>query len=307
MITVIATGDRESDLYYWTGITKKDPELKNIPSIDCTTENGLQRLLQKLETISLLSESTPLVCHYPEISETILALFTSYTENIFIISPTGKLPKLPREITVITEKITDTTLKLLIADTLKKLSIALDRDQTVRLYIPLTIDDYMGKERLSPLRCLTFLRQVETISGSTPEEVQKSFMILLGLQEGKASQWEILAQLFTTNKVRQKDYFVALAETMSPYEIMSMAKSTLLLVMAILKGRQEGIDSASIAKKIGKHPFYVGSLLKTTELQKITYEKAEKILTRLMNLELALKSGRFEDESFGFEVLLATN
>lgn len=306
MITIIATGDRESDLYYWAGITKKQPELRNLTSIDCSTEPGKAKFVQKIETISLLAENTPLVAHFIEISESIYSLIASYAQDMYILSPAGKLPKMGKEIKAITDKVTDSTLKMLITDTLRKLGIQCDRDQSVRMYIPLTVEDFMGKEHLSSLRCLTFVRQLETISGEKAEEAQRSFNALIGLQEGKASQWEILEQLFSVQKKTQKNYFVALSEDMSPYEIMSMAKATLLLVMIILVGRHEGIDSASIAKKLGKHPFYVGSLLRTIDAQRITYDRAEKVLTRLMNLESALKSGKFEDEKFGFEVLLAT-
>ncbi len=306
MVTIIATGDRESDLFHWSAIIKQKPDIRSFPSIDASTKEGAAAFLQKLDTISLLAETTPLIVHSLEITEAMLPNILSYGYDIFIISPQGKLPKLPKEIRVVDEKIGDSYLKSAISDSLRKLSINLDRDQAVRLYIPLTIEDFMGKERLSPLRCMTLLRQIETISGSSPEEANKAFAALLGLQEGKASQWELLGQLFSTSKKKQKEYFAALTEIMSPYEIMSMGKSTLLLVMIILQGRKEGLDAASIAKKIGKHPFYVGSLLKTIDSQRISYERAEKVLARFMNLESALKSGKFEDEQFGFEVLLAT-
>lgn len=305
MLTVIATGDRESDLYHWTKIVEKNPLLKKIPSIDCSTEIGLQTLQQKVETVSLFSDDSPVIANYAELKEEIFTLLIEYSQDVYILTPTGKVPK-SSKITLITEKVTDATLKARIADTLRTIGITPTREELARLYFPLSIEDFMGKEKLSPLRCLTFIRQLRTIEGATPDEAKKLFASLIGVSEGKASQWEILANLFSSQKKKQKEYFSMLTESMSPYEIMALAKSTLLLVMIILIGQHEHLDSASIAGKIGKHPFYVSSLLRTVQDKNITYEKAQKMLTRLFNLETALKSGKFDDEQFGFEVLIAT-
>jgi hypothetical protein len=306
MLTILSTGDRESDLFHWSTLASKQPKVKDIASIDCSSPEGMNKLLRKVETISLLEEEAPVIAHYPELTEELATLLSSYSQDVYILSPTGKLPKLTTGTKVVTDKISDNQLKALLSETLRELNITVTRDDQVRMYLPLTIEDFMGKEKLSPLRCLTFARQLKTIQGSSPEEAQKLLASLIGLSEGKASQWEILSNLFATQKKKQKEYFGALSLSMSPYEIMSMAKSTLLLVLVILAGKQEHLDSASIAGKIGKHPFYVGSLLRTVQEKGITYEKVQKMLVRFFNLESALKSGKFDDEQFGFEVLLAT-
>lgn len=306
MLTIIATGDRESDLFHWSSILEKKVLLRDIGSIDCSTPEGVSKLVRKVETISLLSEEVPIVAHYPELNEEILKLLSSYSQDVYVLTPAGKVAKTGGKEKLFTEKIGDTQLKALITETMRELQLNVTREDLTRIYAPLTIEDFMGKEKLSPLRCLTFVRQLKTIGGASVDDAQKLLAALIGIAEGKASQWEILSNLFSSQKKKQKDYFSSLTQSMSPYEIMAMAKSTLLLVMIILTGQQEHLDSASIAGKIGKHPFYVGSLLKTVNEKAITYDKAQRMLVRFLNLESALKSGKFDDEQFGFEVLLAT-
>ena len=306
MVTIINTGDRESDLYHHDLLRKVNTTLAHASSIDGSTTEGQHQFLMKLETISLLSEPIPLVVHAIELTDQTAQLLKSYAQDVVIVSPAGKLPKLDQAFKQITAKVADATLKSLLDEKLRKLHIQVSRDTLIRIYMALTIEDVMGKERLSPLKYLTFERQLESISSDSPDETSKLLESVLGIAEGKASQWEMLTHLFSSQKKTQKQYFAALAETMSPYEIMSMAKSTILLVMAIILGQKEHLDQASIATKLGKHPFYIGSLARSIQNSNITYDRALKVVTRLLNLESMLKSGKFDDEYFGFEVLLAT-
>lgn len=305
MITLISTGDRESDLYHWYAIREKHPELKNLASIDASTPQGAAEFIRKIETISFFGSADIIIAHTVELTPQHIPLLNGYAGKIYLITTVGKVPK-GLEVKNSFEKCTDQTLKNLIASKLRELSISPTKEDIAKLYYTLSIEECSGKERLSPLRCHTLVRQLSTIAGSSPEEAKKLFSNLIGLVEGKASQWELLANLFTTQKRKQKEYFQSLSEIMTPYEIMSHAKSTLLLVYAIMIGRSERLDSASIASKLGKHPFYISSLLRTVEEKGITLEKVKKTVGRLLNLEMALKSGKFDDEYFGFEVLLAT-
>lgn len=306
MLTIFSTGDRESDLYHWSKFLQKHPELKDIPRIDCSIPAGVNKLVRKVETISLLTEEMPIIANFIELNEETVALLSSYSQNVYILTPAGKLPKLDSTVNIVTEKIGDTQLKSLITDTLRTLNVSVSREDLIRMYIPLSTEDFMGKEKLSPLRCLTFVRQLMTIEASTPEDSAKLLTALIGIAEGKASQWEILSNLFSTHKKRQKEYFSNLAQSMSPFEIIARAKTSILLIMVILIGKEEALDSTSISVKIGKSLGYVSSLLRSVQEKSITYDKAHKMLVRLFNLESALKSGKFDDEHFGFEVLLAT-
>jgi len=306
MLTIISTGDRESDLYRWQLLKKNALSFEKLISIDGSTEIGMRQLTQRVETISLLSEITPIVAHHVKLTEDLVKLLVHYEQDVYLLTPEGKLPTLTSTLKIISEKLTDSRLKSVISRTFEELSLQPTREELIRIYLLLTSEDYVGKERISPSRTLTFVRQVRTLAGTTPDEGKKLLTALLGNIEGKSSQWELLDHLFTPNKRKQKEYFSSLTEIMSPYEIMSLAKSTLLLVLAIIIGQQQNLDSTSIATKIGKHPFYVSFLLRTVSSNRITYEKAYKLSTRLFNLESALKSGRFDDEGFGFDILLAT-
>lgn len=305
MLTLIATGDRESDLYHWYEVREKHPELKSVPSIDSSTPQGAAEFARRVETISFFGNTDIIVAHSVEINPQLAHLMNEYTGTIYIITTVGKVPKTLQAKSAF-DKCTDQMLKNLISTKLRTLSLSPTKEDMAKLYFTLSIEDYSGKERLSPLRCRTLARQLMTIEGSSPEDAKKLFTNLIGLVEGKASQWELLANLFTTQKRKQKEYFQSLSELMTPYEIMSLAKSTLLLVYAIMLGRKDHLDSASIATKLGKHPFYISSLLRTVEEKGITIDKVKKIISRFLNLEMALKSGKFDDEYFGFEVLLAT-
>ena len=306
MLTIISTGDRESDLYRWHSLKEKVRSIEEIISIDGSTEVGLHQLTQRLETISLLTEIAPIVAHHVKLTTELVKLLVNYEQDVFLLTPEGKLPTLNSPHRIINEKLTDSQLKSVISHSFEQLSFVPAREDLIRIYSLLTSEDFMGKERISPNRTLTFIRQVRTLEGTTADEGKKLLTALLGSIEGKFSQWEILDHLFTPSKRKQKEYFAALTEIMSTYEIMSLAKSTLLLVLAIIVGQEQHLDATSIATKIGKHPFYVSSLLRTITSNRIAYEKAFKLCTRLFNLESALKSGRFDDEGFGFDVLLAT-
>jgi len=116
----------------------------------------------------------------------------------------------------------------------------------------------------------------------------------------------MLDYLFDKDKIKQHNYFSALTSTVSPFEIIAQIKSILLLSLALLHGSEEGLDSSSIATKLKKHPFYISSLLRTIKGKRIGKEKLFQLISRFMRLENALKSGKFENEKFGFEILLAT-
>jgi hypothetical protein len=120
------------------------------------------------------------------------------------------------------------------------------------------------------------------------------------------NQWDLVKKLFSSDKAAQSKYFAQLSQQFNFYEIIGIAKTTLFLIMAILKARQERLDNISIATKLKKSSFYIESLYRTSTDCSITFEKALSLTTRLMNLELSLKSGKFDDEKFGFDILLAT-
>lgn len=306
MVTLISTGDRESDLYRWQTCKESTPTIQRIASIDCSTDKGTQQLVQRLESISLLANNEPVVAHFPTLTPKLLQLLQTCDDIVFLISPVGKLPASTAKIRVITEKVTDSQMKSSISQAFATLPISPLREDLIKIYLLLTSEDSIGKERISPLRTQTFVRQLRTLEETSTDEAKKLLEAMLNSTAGKSSQWELLDNLFSASRLKQKKYFSALTEIMSPYEIMSQAKATLLLVLIILTGQQQHLDSTSIATKIGKHPFYVGSIARTIANKNITYEKAYKLATRFFNLESALKSGKFDDEGFGFEVLLAT-
>jgi len=307
MLTIIATGDRESDLYKWNEIRANLPTGSQYRSFDGTVDVDLQKLRQLIETVTLLAENVTLVIHQIELSEKLVAQLAKHQQDVYIITAAGKLPKPDKLIKLITEKVTDSTLKSAISHELSKLSLVPEHDSLLRLYLSLTIEDFSGKERISPIKTLTFLHQLQILSDMPLVEKQKLFLLLVGTSEGKANHWELLDHLFTTSKKKQHEYFARLNESMSTYEIMSLAKSSLFLVLAITIGQRDHLDNASIAKKIGKHPFYVTSLARTIASKNITFDKAYKLVSRMLNLETTLKSGKLDDEGIGFDFLLATS
>lgn len=307
MLTIISTGDRESDLYRWYELKKKLPKHSRMRNFDCTNVQELHKLEQQIDTIALLDESHTLVVHQLALTAVLTSKFEAYSEDVYAISPIGKLPELAHSTKVLSEKVTDAILKSAITQELSKFELVPNRDYLLHIYLALTIEDFMGKEHISPTRTLTFLRQMQVLDNTPQPEKQKLFELLIGTTEGKASQWEILDHLFSSSKRRQHEYFMHLGESMSTYEIMALAKSTLLLVLSITSGQQSHLDNASIAAKIGKHPFYVTSIARTISTKGITFEKAYRLVQRLLNLEVALKSGRLDDESIGFGFLLATS
>jgi DNA polymerase III delta subunit len=307
MLTIISTGDRESDLYWWNELKKKLPKNDKLRSFDCLTEQDTSKLEQRVETIALLEESQTLIVHQPSLTPELAAKLENHTDDVYVITPVGRLPKLASKVKVISEKITDAGIKSAISRELTKLELAPERDLLLRTYLSLTTEDFTGKEHLSPAKALVFLRQLQILADLPQPEKQRLFELLIGTSEGKTSQWEILDHLFSQSKRKQHDYFRHLSESMSTYEIMALAKSTLLLVLAITSGQQAHLDNASIAAKLGKHPFYVSSIARTISAKNISFEKAHRLVQRLFNLETTLKSGRLDDESIGFDFLLATS
>ncbi|WKZ23721.1 MAG: hypothetical protein QY312_03075 [Candidatus Dojkabacteria bacterium] len=308
MVTILSTGDRESDLFHWFHVKNKLPKEQQLLILHADTETGKAKLLQELNTVTFFSADKIIVAHSVEVTKDIFSLMLSYSQDIYVVSTVGKLPtKIPTTVSLVKEKIGDATLKSLIDKNLRDLGITSTREELARLYLPLMLEDFGGRERLSPLRCMTLLRQLQAIASEPEQKRPAFFKNILTMQEGKASQWEILANFFSSNKKKQNKYFQSLSETMSSYEIMSFTKSTILLLLVLLQAKREGYDNASMAKKLGKHPFYIDSLLRSAQANSISSERAEKLLLRLFNLETALKSGKFEDEGFGFEVLLATS
>lgn len=307
MLTIISTGDRESDLYRWHDIKKKLPRNSTLRSFDGTSEREVSKLLQQIDTISLLNEAYSLVAHQLTLSPMLANKLEMHSENVFVITPVGKLPKFASTTKLVDEKVTDSAVKSAITHELTKFGVVTQRDDLLHLYLSLTVEDFTGKERISPLSALLFIRQLQILDNLPQPEKQKLFELLVGTTEGKANQWEILDHLFSLSKKKQHEYFMHLSEFMSVYEIMALAKSTLLLVLAITSGQLSHLDNASIAAKIGKHPFYVTSIARTVAAKNITFEKAYSLVRRLLNLETTLKSGKLDDESIGFDFLLATS
>lgn len=306
MVTVIKTGDRESDLVQFAALLSPT-EKKHAIQYDCQDQKQLQSALGSLEAISFIPGATIYVLHNLELTKELLEKIVTASETVILVTPTTKL-KLQdnKQIKLISSPVTDQSIKTKIASLLASLHVVLPQTDLLKLYQSITITDDMGKERLSPLLYNTLERRIRALAEDDPVATLKAVQEILSIGITSVNQWDILANLFSANKQKQQAYFSALSEALSPYEIISFCKTTVLTALAILAGKQEHIDNTTIATKLGRHPFYVSSIAKTIMEKELTPAKVLRVCTRLMNLELALKSGKFDDERFGFEVLLAT-
>lgn len=300
MVIVIATGDRESDLLTWH--EKRKTIQEPIALYDCSIESELRAFLDTLESISLFSqEKNVLVAHFLDITKPLKQKILSYDGTIILISAKGELPA-PS-----VARISDASIKSELNKLLLDYKIVLDRSSQAKLLAHLSSDDEKGKARLSPLLFNTFKRQVIALTQSEQLEANQLVKEIIDLTKEPVNQWDLLKRLFTYDKKSQLHYFQSLLQQMSVFEILAYAKTTLFLVLCILDGKKNNIDTVSIATKIKKNPFYISNIARTISEEGITSDSAFRLLTRFMNLELSLKSGKFEDEQFGFEVLLATN
>ncbi|PIY18503.1 hypothetical protein COZ14_00035, partial [Candidatus Dojkabacteria bacterium CG_4_10_14_3_um_filter_Dojkabacteria_WS6_41_9] len=149
MLTIISTGDRESDLYRWHSLKEKVRSIEEIISIDGSTEVGLHQLTQRLETISLLTEIAPIVAHHVKLTTELVKLLVNYEQDVFLLTPEGKLPTLNSPHRIINEKLTDSQLKSVISHSFEQLSFVPAREDLIRIYLLLTSEDFMGKERIA--------------------------------------------------------------------------------------------------------------------------------------------------------------
>ncbi len=306
MITVIKTGDRDTDLILLQAETKKLAGKKFL-RFDGSNDRELAIALGYLEAISFLPSEQIYIIHNVELTEDLVKRFTSTTETLFLVSPKGKIkPESIKGAKLLSDAVTDQQIKTKVATLLAKYNINLGRDELLKLYQSITVPNEQGKERLSPLLYGILERRMQALATEDPQESEKLLKDLLSATANQVNQWDILTNLFNPHKDRQHAYFTALIEVLSPYEVISFAKTTVFVALAILHGRKDGIDNTSIATKLGKHPFYISSLAKTISERDITIQKLHRAITRLMNLELALKSGKFDDEQFGLDILLAT-
>lgn len=304
MLIFVSTGERESDLVITRGILEKEKAFNKTISFDCELENELNAFLTETNSIPLFAKSQSFVVHNLKYEKSLDILLSKSELDIIFVSPSGKWKHLKEAAKLINEPLDEKILKSQISKALKEHSIELDRYTTERIFSMLSTKGYTGKSRLSPLQTEIFIRRINSLEGADNKKLVEELLDSYGEE---VNQWKMLDYLFTTNKLSQIKYFVELSKNINAFELISTLKSSLFLVLAILTGLDSGISAPTIASKLKKHPFYISNIVTTIKDNSITVTRAKNVLTRLMNLELALKSGKFEDEQFGFEVLLATS
>jgi hypothetical protein len=306
MKVIISTGDRASDLFLWA--EKKKTVTEKLVIFDGTNKNDIQKFTTTLESISLFEEVQSIVIHNIELTAELISMIGSYAGDIYIVSLAGKfdMKKLPPTITTVTAKIADSSLKEKLAQLLRKNGITLDRITLMQLTAHISIDDGYGKSAISPAQLEILERRVTALKLEYGDNTSDLVKDLVSMTKEKVSQWDLLKKLFSSDKKSQLRYFAQLTQQMSLFEIIAIAKTSLFLVLTITNAHADHLDNTTIATKLKKNLFYIESLYRTAQEVGATKEKLFGLITRLMNLELAIKSGKFDDEQFGFDILLAT-
>jgi hypothetical protein len=227
---------------------------------------------------------------------------------MYVITLVGKfdLKKIPPTITTVTTKIADASLKEKLAQLLRKNGVVLDRIALMQLTAHISLDDGYGKSAISPAQLEILERRITALKLEYGDNTSDLVKDLVSMTKEKVSQWDLLKKLFSSDKSSQQRYFAQLTQQMSLFEIIAIAKTSLFLVLTIINAHAEHLDNTTIATKLKKNLFYIESLYRTAQEVGATKEKLFALITRLMNLELAIKSGKFDDEQFGFDILLAT-
>jgi hypothetical protein len=305
MKVIIATGDRNSDLYYWQRQKEKNPAVRIFDALNDREFASFQSLLTG---ISLFQEHPALALHNATLSDALLASIESYEGDIFIVTLQEKydLNKLPKSISTQQTKVSETVLKERISGALHSAGLTLDRISLAKLYDHVSVDDVFGKKQLVPSLVEIFIRRLEALRAAYGQDTEPLLKELVTMTKETVSQWDLVKKLFSSDKQSQYRYFSKLLQQSNLFEILGIAKTTLFLLLTILKEKENHLDTTSIASKTKKNVYYIESLARTAQENNVTAAKVLSLITRLMNLELAVKSGKFDDEQFAFEVLLAT-
>lgn len=306
MKIIISTGDRANDLFVWA--EKKQKINEKLVVLDGTNKQDVQKFSSMLESISLFETVASLVIHNVELTAELLHLVATYAGNVYIVTTTGKFDfkKVPSEITVLNTKINDAALKERVTQLLRKSNITLDRMALLQLFTHISIEDAYGKAAISPTQLEILERRIAALKLEYGDNTTDLVKDLVSMTKEKVSQWDLLKKLFSTDKHSQFRYFSQLTQQMNLFEIIAMAKTSLFLLLVVMNAHAEHLDNTSIASKLKKNLFYIDSLYKSAQEAGATKDKVYSLITRLMNLELAIKSGKFDDEQFGFDILLAT-
>lgn len=307
MLVIINTKDRESDLILWREYKSKNLSGIPVSVYDCSEESEYQSFTESISNISLFSSTTTdiVIAHNLKYSKDIATAIKNSTNDIILVSPSGRWSAYKAESKKITTPISENKIKNDISEAITKIGFSKNHLSMPDIYNSVTVKNYSGKNVLSPILADTLLRRISAIDSEDPEK-DKKLEYILSHSAKHINQWKVIDFLFSSHKKEQYTYFSELTKTVSPFELIAQIKSTLFLLRIIKDSLDSGLTSQSIASKLKKHPFYISSLVQTLQKSKMSNKKLEYLVSRFLRLEFALKSGKFEDEYFGFEVLLAT-
>lgn len=304
MICVIKTGDADSNAYILKNEVIKLYEGKYTHKkiYYCDEPNQFESFLNATQSMSLFAtESNLYILHDLKVTANEKKLLSKIeTENIILVDPSTKVFPKSANIKIFDTPLKSYELKRIIADRITKLQLQsiVSADavlQSIGMY------DVMGNVTYSPIQAEIVLKQIETLAKRNQTDLIKDFIA----KKEFIDHWQITNMLFADKKTRTK-YFDELMQISEIYEVLGTIKTNLLLMGVIATALLDHMDDASIAKTLGKHPFFVGNLITSIKRYSLSPSKLSQLLSRFINLEMKLKTGSLDDPELGFSIVIAT-
>lgn len=304
MLYVIKTQSPDSDLFFLR--YRVLPELKGKYTVRrnyyCDIDTSFEQFLNNTGTLSLFATDKTLHVLYDlKTNKKEIDVLSKLTDELIILmNPSKKTFTKSSSVQIIDTPFTLNDIKKLIQQQLSKESIPknISIDDIVK---KIAFADDMGNINYSPLQAEILIKQLQLLAEKSPDSIAS----FIKSDKEFADHWQMISQLFAEKNARNS-YFENLMEMFDIYEIVNSLKNSIILIGVISNALEQHTDATSIAKTLGKHPFYVQNLVRTIHQHHISPTKAANLLSRFLNLELKLKSGELDDAELGFQILIAT-
>jgi hypothetical protein len=302
MIYLIKTTDSDSDLFVLRTQVLPVFDNKKKHIYYCEKSGVFEQFLADSQVVSMFNEPKYYILYNLKLNKDEKKELQKIDEDIVLVNPSTKVWKeLGSKLKVFDTKLTVHDIKRYVDKSLTDAGVKLDSVSQQKLLEKIATVDEIGALYYSPLIAETVAKQAILLATKGKTELEK----FLYSSEKIVDHWQILSYLFAPLKERI-DYFKHLESIMDIYEMLNSIKTTLLLATVVLEGDQQHIDSQSLARQIGKHPFYISNIQKTLKQKGITQQKTLHLLQRMLNLETKIKTGELDDPNLGFDILLAT-